>query len=136
MFGDVMETYEATKKEIEFNPEQFRSAQGGIYDLKNNRWVITPKESSGAAGKTLSRTDIEKMGLPISLVGTSWFMFQEQISNSIPPSWFREMVQQQKKQSIIPQELNSLWEQFRGAFTGTFSDAETGTDGLLDFENY
>src|SRR3990167_4204690 len=44
--SDVMSAYEKTieeeRKRIEFNPDQFRSAQGGIYDLKNNKWIVTP----------------------------------------------------------------------------------------------
>src|SRR3990167_1459409 len=59
--SDVMSAYEKTieeeRKRIEFNPDQFRSAQGGIYDLKNNSWVISPSPDGDGTGKKITRTD-------------------------------------------------------------------------------
>lgn len=132
-FSDVLKVYEEQKKALEFSPDNYRSVQGGIYDLKNNNWIISPKDPSNSTnGKTLSRTDVEKLKLPISLVGTSWSMFQTQISNSMPPAWFRNVAEQNSKQSLTSDVLQSMWDQFREAFTSTFSGNDSSS---LDYNN-
>lgn len=149
--SDVTRTFQEQQKLAEFNPEQFRSVQGGIYDIKNNDWVINPKTSTGGgtSNKTLTRTDTEKLGLPVTLTGTSWSMFSEQVQSSVPPPWFREIAEQNLKKnptmSMLPgktqtldnNELNRLWEQFRGAFTGSFEPVSSGASGGgLDYNDF
>ena len=135
-FSDIMQTYEAQRKELEFNPNQFRSAQGGIYDIKNNKWVITPKGDGGDSGKTLTRADVEKLKLPISLVGTSWNMFQTQVSSSVPPEWFKNMTEKETRMSLRTEKLQEFWDQFRESFSDTFTSGGGGdSSGSLNYDN-
>ena len=136
--SEALKIFDDQRKAMEFNPEQYRSVDGGIYDLKNNRWVVNPKDDSGTAGKTLTRTDTEKLGLPPTLTGTSWSMFKTQVENSTPPSWFRTLAENKMQQSLLPEKLTELWNQFRQSFTGTFDSAGGGATagGSLNFDDF
>src|SRR3990167_7620207 len=97
IMSDVLKTYDEERKRLEFNPDQFRSAQGGIYDLKNNSWVISPSPDGDGTGKKITRTDATVLKLPISLVGKSWNMLQTELDNDNPPQWFLDIAAQEKK---------------------------------------
>jgi len=55
-FSDIIKTFEEQRKALEFNPDQYRSVDGGIYDLKNNTWVVNRKPASGSGGTIGSGT--------------------------------------------------------------------------------
>lgn len=137
--NDVLRIYQDQAKQIEFNPDQFRSTQGGVYDLKNNKWIINPSNTSDSGGgstKSLTRTDVQQLGLPISLVGTSWNMLQQQLDSDIPPNWFKNMIEEKARINFIPEKLNSLWVEFRNNFNNTFSSSASNSDQSLSFEDF
>lgn len=137
--NDVLRIYQDQAKQIEFNPDQFRSAQGGVYDLKSNKWIINPSNTSDGGGggtKSLTRTDVQQLGLPISLVGTSWNMLQQQLDSDIPPSWFKNMIEEKAQMNFIPEKLNNLWKEFKGNFNNTFSSSSSNSDQSISFEDF
>lgn len=135
MFTDILDS---VKKEISFDPNNYRSVQGGIYDIKNNKWVINSTDSSTTgASKALTRTDAQALGLPLSLVGTNWTVLQTQMNNATPPAWFRSLAEQKAQQSILPSHLAELWTQFRNSFNGAVaSKSSSGSGGALNFNNF
>src|SRR3990167_2389443 len=119
IMSDVLKTYDEERKRIEFNPDQFRSAQGGIYDLKNNSWVISPKpdEVGGTAGKKITRTDATVLKLPISLIGKNWSILQTELDNDVPPEWFLDVAAQEKKgQAEDPNERQQVMDAINARF--------------------
>lgn len=46
---------EAAAKLLEFDPSNFKEVQGGLFDVKNQKWIIPPKE--GGAGLTNVQID-------------------------------------------------------------------------------
>ena len=127
-FSDIMKTFEEERKRVEFNPDQFRNVQGGIYDIKENKWVINPKAESGVGdgskGPKLTRTDVEKLKLPTSLIGTTWLMLRTQIDSSMPPAWFRAKAEQSSQMSLTAGVLGRMWDEFRTSFNDTFAENE------------
>jgi len=95
-----------------------------------DRLLKEEQKDKGPTAKTLTRTDVQQLGLPVSLVGTTWGTLQSQLESNTPPAWFRTMIENERKQSILPSELITLWNEFRGAFNDTFTSS--GTD---DFDN-
>lgn len=43
---------EAQAKLLEFNPSNFKEVNGGLFDVKNQQWIVPPKESGGGGGMT------------------------------------------------------------------------------------
>ena len=109
ILSDVLRAHDEQRKALEFNPDNFRSAQGGIYDLKNNKWIVDPTPEAGKSSSKISRTDATVLNLPLSLVGTSWNMLQTQLDSDTPPEWFLDIAAQDKKnQSPNPEELKQV----------------------------
>ena len=145
VYSDTVGLLKEKIKAAETNPDQFRVVQDGIYDLKNNTWVVAPKPGSdtGPKSKALSRTDVDKLGLPVSLVGTTWGTFLDMVDSNIAPSWFEEIakreVQSTKKMSLAPATLNkevrALWDQFRAQFTSNFDVTSSGSGGDLSLDD-
>lgn len=128
VFSDTLKALEDQRKAIEFNPDQFKTVQGGIYDIKNNTWVVNPKaEGSGGGGSTgpkITRTDAQTLKLPLSLIGTSWSMLRTQLDSSVPPSWFRSKAEQTSQSSLQSGALMGMWNEFRTSFNETFAENE------------
>lgn len=50
--GEQYFAYRNLIKGGEFDPANFKSVQGGLFDVKNNRWVVGPQEKGGTAKVT------------------------------------------------------------------------------------
>ena len=157
-FSDVMKTFEERKKDLEKNPANYKSVQGGLYDISTNEWIIPPKAGGGTSGRTLSRTDVQSMGLPVGLVGTSWNTLQTQLQGDNPPSWFTPLVGGGEPMPKIQPQGNAdspmgewqysaatkkwtptssnkgyvTWEQFKNEFNNSFEDSGDSGDFFDD----
>ena len=105
VYSDTVSLLKEKLKAAEVNPAQFKTVRGGIYDIKNNTWVVPPEPGSGGSksGKRITRADTTALKLPVSFVGMTWEEFQEMVDSPVAPEWVREMVtselQNKKKQS-------------------------------------
>lgn len=131
-YSDVTQAYEKQLELMKSNPDNFRNVQGGIYDIKKNTWLLSPSDSS-PSGKSLTRTDVKALQLPISLVGTSWKMFQQQLDSNVPASWFQKMVMQNWHSPLVAPNIPDLWEKFRSKFNDTFSDTGSSSPAFEEF---
>lgn len=73
------------------------------------------EEAAGRAreGTKLSLSEATKLGLPVSLVGTSEDEVTASLSSQSPPFWFRGAYQSKVQATVGETELKTSWEKFR-----------------------
>jgi hypothetical protein len=67
-------------------------------------------------GNILTIQESKKLGLPLSLVGRSEAEVAQEITSPTPPIWFKQMIQEKMKQSLLPDELVKKWDEFKKNF--------------------
>ena len=65
------------------------------------------------AGPTLSLAEVQKYGLPYSLIGMGERQIFTQLNQTEAPNWFREKAYMEARQTLIPEALQTLWDDFR-----------------------
>jgi len=133
VYKTTLETYQEEldriKEELSFNPEQYRSAQGGIYDLKNNKWVVGPSSSAKSVGEGLvslggvtikseTKQIIDGFGNINDLTSTEQRKVKNDLyalgySDSKPPEWFTTQLQEERQQSLMPKIVQQEWNTHR-----------------------
>lgn len=91
---------------------------------------ITPKETSSY--KKLSISDVKNLNLPLSLVGKSEEQIINDISSNTPPFWFKNMMEEKIRQTILPDELSKLWNDFKTNTQDITTKDKTKLDTLLE----
>lgn len=132
VFTETLKVFEARRKEMEFNPSQFRNQQGGIYDLKNNFWVINPKPDRGERGEITIDLGGGKSTqiLPNTRQVIDGFTSLDELTPSLRqnvrtdlfalgfreekfPFWYRDELEQQNLQTLLPDVIQSEWNEKR-----------------------
>ena len=102
-------------------------AQNAV-DVNGNPSVVQAQQILARAGafvkpkvaetqNTLTLNEAKNLGLPTSLVGKSEAEVGRDLDSSIPPIWFKEMAESQLRQSLTPQKLQQLWNEFKTKFS-------------------
>lgn len=68
------------------------------------------------AGNTLTLTEAVNKGLPPEMVGMSESQVAKDLGSEKAPSWFKNKIESDKKMSLTPTALTSLWSAFRSGF--------------------
>lgn len=65
LFLDLAEqAFEEQRKLKEFDSSRYKEVQGGLYDLKEGRFIVQPKPTSAAGSDLLSPTEAAALGVP------------------------------------------------------------------------
>lgn len=101
--------------------------------------ILNGKPTSGVTnGLTIS--EAKSLGLPLSLIGKSEQEFFAELTSDTPPDWFIEYIESQKRQNLLPDVVEELWQTFRqntiNKFSGgdSFSDSSSQTSDTLDYD--
>lgn len=122
-FSDVMKSYEAERKRIEFSPDQFRSVQGGIYDLKNNKWFVPPSEGgTGTSGTGVLNSRTQQVldefrsldsFTPAEAQKVYDDLFTLGFNEDKPQQWFKDYFEGKMQMSMLPEVLQREWMEYR-----------------------
>lgn len=81
---------------------------------------IKPKKALGVTspGSTnkITLSEAKSQGLPLSVVGMSENEVAASFGSATPPKWFVEKAQGEAQASIIPEKVQSLWDDYRSAY--------------------
>lgn len=82
--------------------------------------------ASKKTGNTLTWSEAKTRKLPLELVGMSEQEILDQINSPAVPKWFRDALEKQEQQSLMPNIVQSAWDEYR---QGVMGDEKTDTSG-------
>lgn len=83
-----------------------------------------------ASGTKLTRLEVAKLGLPLSLIGQSEKDVLGQLDSKDIPAWFVEKANNDAQQTVTPDELSKLWEAARKNISGKTETVGAGSDDI------
>jgi len=69
--------------------------------------------STTLSGNKLTLSEVQKQGLPLSLVGKSEIDIANQLDSSTPPVWFIEKAEKESRQTLDSKYASDLWNKYR-----------------------
>lgn len=84
--------------------------------------------STGTAGNRFTLSEVRSQNLPVSLVGRLEDEIAQDFQNETPPPWFTEKLQNQLKQSLLPEVVSEAWQGFREDFLLNEKEAKKTTN--------
>lgn len=97
------------------------SLPGNIAELPENQQLFAylrqEKAAStvGETGNKVTLAEARTLGLPMSIVGMSEKEIINDLQSSQVPQWFVEKTQKELQQSLMPEEMQALWDEYRKA---------------------
>lgn len=98
---------------------------------------LGPVSASPKAGNTLTLNEATNYGLPLEMVGMDETRVASDLKSKTPPPWFKTKIESEKRQSLTPGALASLWETFRGGYVDSSGNLKkkSGTSSSSSIQN-
>lgn len=102
-------------------------------------WLNYIKPTKGSAGvkavNKLTLAEARTQGLPLSTVGMSEQEIADSFASDTPPDWFIEKAQSEKQQSLTPEVIQPLWDEYRDSYQKSRGKADTVSSYDKDVSN-
>lgn len=83
------------------------------------------KKTTTPTGSKITLDQAQKNGFPLSVVGMSQQEVAQSFSETKPPAWFVDKLNNEKSQNVIPSVVNDTWQTYRQKFLNSSSAGVT-----------
>jgi len=86
--------------------------------------ILSGKSGSGTNGSTnkITLTEAQNRGLPLDVVGLSEEEIAQSFTKNTPPAWFVGKVNSERNQTVLPSEIQTLWDKYRADYKSSFEE--------------
>lgn len=107
------------KKVLKYLNYDDTGAQVGDYsidEVSKALNVLVPKPKTGPATNKITLSEARTSKLPLSVVGMSEADLVSSFKENIAPDWFRQKVESEHRQNLLPETLQSVWDEYKASF--------------------